>query len=268
MHRKLNVNELGTYASSCRNKWPNSAVNEGEITKEPFYFPPPFCVDYIWWINDQTMSSVKSTRVTPCWLSGDRKQSGQIWEGKAISCFFAVHPLGFYLSFNGRVSLMKVKVVCACSVSLGCWFFQQRGEKVDSLLQRDTLFGKSMLVSFNEVSKGPDDFFFFSTSGLFLFFEHYRGDEITDVVLVQRNCAAAHAPLLIIHYLSPLHIYVVKIWQWRFSFYGNWKYLFDVHPFRTGLSHDKQPHNRLVNLYFCEKRHVSVLDGLKRSRQF
>lgn len=68
-----------------------------------------------------------------------------------------------------------------------------------------------MLVSFNEVSKGPDDFF--STSGLFLFFIHYREDEITDVVLVQRNCGAPHTPLLIIHYLSPLHIYVVKIWQ-------------------------------------------------------
>lgn len=61
---------------------------------------------------------------------------------------------------------MKVKVVCACSVSLGCLFFHQQGEKVDFPLQRDALFGKSRLVSFNEVSKGPDDF---STSGLFLF---------------------------------------------------------------------------------------------------
>ncbi len=59
---------------------------------------------------------------------------------------------------------MKVKVVCACSVSLGCLFFHQQGEKVDFSLQRDVLFGKSRLVSFNEVSKGPDDF---STSGLF-----------------------------------------------------------------------------------------------------
>lgn len=91
---------------------------------------------------------------------------------------------------------------------------------------------------------------FFSTSGLFLFFVHYRGDEITDVVRVPRNCGAPQAPLLIIHYLSPLHIYVVKIWQWRFSFYVNWKYLFNVHPFITGLSDDKQPHNRLGNLYY------------------
>lgn len=56
---------------------------------------------------------------------------------------------------------MKVKVVCACSVSLGCLFFHQQGEKVDFPLQRDALFGKSRLVSFNEVSKGPDDFFHF-----------------------------------------------------------------------------------------------------------
>lgn len=62
---------------------------------------------------------------------------------------------------------MKVKVVCAYSVSLGCWFFHQQGEKVDFPLRRDALFGKSRLVSFNEVSKAPDDFF--STSGLFLF---------------------------------------------------------------------------------------------------
>lgn len=55
---------------------------------------------------------------------------------------------------------MKVKVVCAYSVSLGCRFFHQQGEKVDFPLQRDALFGKSRLVSFNEVSKGPDDFFF------------------------------------------------------------------------------------------------------------
>lgn len=44
-------------------------------------------------------------------------------------------------------------------------------------------------------------------------FVHYRGDEITDVVLVRRNRRAAHAPLLIIHYLSPLHIYAGKTWQ-------------------------------------------------------
>lgn len=56
---------------------------------------------------------------------------------------------------------MKVKVVCACAVSLGCRFFHQQGEKVDFPLQRDALFGKSRLVSFNEVSKGPDDFFHF-----------------------------------------------------------------------------------------------------------
>lgn len=131
-----------------------------------FSFSLHFCVDYIWRINYQTISSVKCKWVTPCWLSGDRRQSGQIWEGKAISCFFAVRPLGLYLSFNVRISLMKVKVVCACSVSLGCQFFHQQGEKVDFPLQRDALFGKSRLVSFNEVSKGPDDF---STSGLFLF---------------------------------------------------------------------------------------------------
>lgn len=124
-------------------------------------------MDFIWWINYQTISSVKCMQVTPCWLSGDGRQSGQIWEGKAISCFFAAHPLGLYLSFNVRISLMKVKVVCACSVSLGCLFFHQQGEKVDFLPpKRDALFGKSRLVSFNEVSKGPDDF---STSGLFLF---------------------------------------------------------------------------------------------------
>lgn len=64
---------------------------------------------------------------------------------------------------------MKVKVVCACAVSLGCRFFHQQGEKVDFPLQRNALFGKSGLVSFNEVSKGPDDFFFFPSSGLFLF---------------------------------------------------------------------------------------------------
>lgn len=56
---------------------------------------------------------------------------------------------------------MKVKVVCACAVSLGCRFFHQQGEKVDFPLQRNALFGKSGLVSFNEVSKGPDDFFSF-----------------------------------------------------------------------------------------------------------
>lgn len=61
---------------------------------------------------------------------------------------------------------MKVKVVCARSVSFGCLFFHQQGEKVDFTLQRDALFGKSRLVSFNEVSKGPDDF---SISRLLLF---------------------------------------------------------------------------------------------------
>ena len=63
---------------------------------------------------------------------------------------------------------MKVKVVCACSVSLGCLFFHQQGEKVDFPLQRDALFGKSRLVSFNEVSKGLDDFF--PLRGFFFFF--------------------------------------------------------------------------------------------------
>lgn len=66
---------------------------------------------------------------------------------------------------------MKVKVVCVSSVLLGCLFFHQQGEKVgpphthtQKRKKRDALFGKSTLVSFNEVSKGPDDF---STSGLF-----------------------------------------------------------------------------------------------------
>lgn len=54
---------------------------------------------------------------------------------------------------------MKVKVVCACAVSLGCqFFFHQQGEKVDFPLRRNALFGKSRLVPFNEVSKGPDHF--------------------------------------------------------------------------------------------------------------
>lgn len=61
---------------------------------------------------------------------------------------------------------MKVKVVCDRSVSFGCLFFHQQGEKVDFALQRDALFGKSRLVSFNQVSKGPDDF---SISRLLLF---------------------------------------------------------------------------------------------------
>lgn len=42
-------------------------------------------------------------------------------------------------------------------------------------LQRDALFGKSRLVSFNEVSKGPDDF---STSWLFLFYTLVRTRKI------------------------------------------------------------------------------------------
>lgn len=63
---------------------------------------------------------------------------------------------------------MKVKVVCACAVSLGCQFFHQQGEKVDFPLRRNALFGKSRLVPFNEVSKGPDHFSPL-TSGLFLF---------------------------------------------------------------------------------------------------
>lgn len=65
---------------------------------------------------------------------------------------------------------MKVKVVCAWAVSLGCLFFHQQGEKVDFPLQRDALFGKSMLVSFNEVSKGLDDFFFFHFRAVFVFY--------------------------------------------------------------------------------------------------
>lgn len=99
--------------------------------------------------------------------------------------------------------------------------------------------------------------FFFHFRAVFVFV-HYRGDEITDVVLVRQNRRAAHAPLLIIHYLSPLHIYAVKTWQWRFAFYVSWKHLFNTRPFITGLSDEKQPCHRLVNLYFCSKRNVSV----------
>lgn len=51
--------------------------------------------------------------------------------------------------------------------------------------------------------------FFFHFRAVFVFV-HYRGDEITDVVLVQPKCRSA---LLITHYLSPLHIYMVKTWQ-------------------------------------------------------
>lgn len=131
---KNKINEIGHICLLVETNDQSQLLIKAKMTQKLFYFPLHFCADYIWWINYQTISSVKCKRVTQCWLSGDRRQSGQIWEGKAISCFFAVRPLGFYLSFNVRISSMKVKVVCACSVSLGCWFFYQRGEKVDFLL--------------------------------------------------------------------------------------------------------------------------------------
>lgn len=66
---------------------------------------------------------------------------------------------------------MKVKVVFACSVSVGMPVFSTSNSrsKVKRLIspsKEKALFGKSRLVSFNEVSKGLDDF---STSGLFVF---------------------------------------------------------------------------------------------------
>lgn len=68
---------------------------------------------------------------------------------------------------------MKVKVVFACSVSVGMPVFSTSSSSGSSKVKRlispskeKALFGKSRLVSFNEVSKGPDDF---STSGLFVF---------------------------------------------------------------------------------------------------
>lgn len=91
---------------------------------------------------------------------------------------------------------MKVKVVCACSVSLGRLFFHQQGEKVAFLLRRDALFGKSRLVSFNEVSKGPDDVFKFRAV---LRLCIYRGRETAHVLLVWRSQRAACEHVLIRH---------------------------------------------------------------------
>lgn len=39
---------------------------KAETTQRLFYFPLHFCVDYIWWINYLTISSVKCKRVTQC----------------------------------------------------------------------------------------------------------------------------------------------------------------------------------------------------------
>lgn len=127
-----------------------------------------------------------------------RRQSVQSWGvGGVISCFFAVLPVGLCLSFNVRISLMKVKVVCASSVSLGCRFFHQQGEKVEFSFynppppqkKRNFVFGKSTLVSFNEVSEGPGGF---STSGLCLF-----GAELK----IQTFFRTESLPVLVIHHL-------------------------------------------------------------------
>lgn len=104
---------------------------------------------------------------------------------------------------------MKVKVVCACAVSLGCQFFHQQGEKVDFPLRRNALFGKSSLVPFNEVSKGPDHFFL-SHFGVVFVLYICKGGKNTDVALARWKHGTTCVALFIIHYLSPLHIYVVK----------------------------------------------------------
>lgn len=38
------------------------------------YVSSTLCMDYIWWINYQTVTTVKCSWVTPCWLWGDTRQ--------------------------------------------------------------------------------------------------------------------------------------------------------------------------------------------------